>query len=471
MLDYEDSKFEKPIKLVRNKEFSCLTENAYVIIDALTVNSILNDKDELKIYGIGFDFDLCEPIENKVFIDTGREITPFDHEEIQIYSTQFIDSFFPFRDGAVNTVDKYCRFLSVDGVKCKAVVPQYTLVKDLSRNYDVTRVKSYDLPAMGYRRSFPRLSLKLKRSLEPDGLTIFHAHSPFSLGKYALRMGRRYNLPIISSFHAKYYEDVLERTNSKFLAKLVLKKIVEFNSHCDEVWVPNERSLKTLRDYGFEKEIKVIPNGTNWVYPRNSDAIIKETSKKFGLKKNEFKLVYAEEISTRKNLDTLVKALKLLDFQKLNIHIIILGKFGKGGRRIETLIKNCEFKNTIVDIIECNDNDTLRDAVLCSDLNIMLSTYDNAPYIVQDAAALKVPSLLIEDSNAASNIIDNDNGFLVKNSPDEVAIKLQELVKSKDKIKTVGKKASDTLTISWEEVSKIITEDYMALLKKYYLPK
>ncbi|MFO7745056.1 MAG: glycosyltransferase [Psychroflexus sp.] len=72
------------------------------------------------------------------------------------------------------------------------------------------------------------------------------------------------------------------------------------------------------------------------------------------------------------------------------------------------------------------------------DLLLFPSIYDNAPIVVREAAACKCPSVLIEKTNAAEDIIDNYNGFLVPDDANLYAERLFKLITDRGKIRQVG---------------------------------
>ena len=45
------------------------------------------------------------------------------------------------------------------------------------------------------------------------------------------------------------------------MAGLGTDSIVSFYNHCDEVWAVSENSADTLRSYGYNGPLEVMPNG------------------------------------------------------------------------------------------------------------------------------------------------------------------------------------------------------------------
>lgn len=112
-------------------------------------------------------------------------------------------------------------------------------------------------------------------------LDIVHAHSPFIAGQEALRLARKRNIPLVGTFHSKYYDDFYKVVKQELLADLGVKYVVSFYERCDEVWTVSRNSAETLHSYGYEGDIIVLPNGTPDNRPRPED--LAAARERFGL--------------------------------------------------------------------------------------------------------------------------------------------------------------------------------------------
>ena len=75
----------------------------------------------------------------------------------------------------------------------------------------------------------------------------------------ARHIARRRGIPLVATFHSKYYDDVLKATHSRLLAWLGVKYILSFYNSCDEVWAVNESTGQVLREYGYKGPMAVMP--------------------------------------------------------------------------------------------------------------------------------------------------------------------------------------------------------------------
>ena len=76
-------------------------------------------------------------------------------------------------------------------------------------------------------------------------------------------MARRRQVPLVSTFHSKYYQDFYGKTKSKVIAQGVVNYIIRFYNQCDGVWTVNHATAQVLREYGYHGKIRIMENGTN----------------------------------------------------------------------------------------------------------------------------------------------------------------------------------------------------------------
>ena len=60
-------------------------------------------------------------------------------------------------------------------------------------------------------REDPRV-LALRKRLEEAPFELVHAHAPFLAGLAARRIAKKRNIPLVATFHSKYYDDVYKGT-------------------------------------------------------------------------------------------------------------------------------------------------------------------------------------------------------------------------------------------------------------------
>ena len=225
---------------------------------------------------------------------------------------ELLDTYYPIVDGAINAVHNYAEHLN-KVADCDLAVPSadkklHYVDKD---SFNVYRCKSMAAPE-NYRLATPGSDKKFQKKLLSNDYDIIHAQSPFSMGRFAVKLAKMLNVPMVASLHTKYYDDFLRSTKSKLLAKIALSYIMWVFKKADYVWTVSPGAAKTLREYGYKGNIDVIKNGTDMVYPTNDKELINQINDKHNLhgKKNVF--LFVGRMAMYKNLKLLCDGLKVL---------------------------------------------------------------------------------------------------------------------------------------------------------------
>ncbi len=380
----------------------------------------------------------------------------------------FNDNFYPIIDGVVKVVDNYAIELNKKHVRTIVIAPKSKNYVEEKRGYEVVRTPSMRVPKIEYPMARPKRSKKLKDRISEGKITLYHAHSPFVMGHYAVKMARRNHVPVIATLHSKYYDDFLTMSKSKFIAKQGVKYVVNFLNKCDAVWTVSESTAETLRGYGYKGKITVMPNGTNFVAPSNPSKLIEDAKTAYGINKDDRVLLFVGHLIWQKNLKLILDTFESLHKKDSRYKLLLVGEGGN-----EKAVKSYAEKKGLLEkgvqfLGKIAQMEQLQGIYGASDLFFFPSTYDTFGIVVCEAATMKVPSLLIKGSNAAENMKDNDNGFLAEENVESLTKRIEEIFSQPKLMKQVGEKAQETLPNSWSDIAKKVRREYRKVLKEYY---
>ena len=384
-------------------------------------------------------------------------------KKIQI--AQFVDTFYPTIDGVARVVDNYAKNLnSYDDVECCVFCPEIDKSYKDDFSYDVIRTKSLPLLA-DYRIPTPKLSNAPKVAFQERKPDLVHAHSPFTLGHYGLELAKKYKVPFVTSFHSKYYDDFLQRTGSKLLAKKLVDYIVRFYEQADSVWTVGVSTAETLRSYGYKGEITLMDNATTMIYPENPEENIKLLDKNWQLPRTGKNLLFVGRITKQKNLYFMLDTMRFI--KDKDVKLIIVGD-GTELKALKQYAEKTGISDKMVFIGQISDQNLLKSFYLESDLFFFPSTYDTSTLVAREAAALKVPTIMIRGCNSADLIVENQNGFLCEEDPKLAAAEIETILSSPDTLKKVGQTAADTIGTSWEKRMPEVLEKYREIIENYH---
>ncbi len=385
----------------------------------------------------------------------------------EICSAQFVDSFFPAIDGVMQVVDNYAALMNRVSYSCVVCPSAKGGFDDSTLSYDVFRTQAIQIPGWSYTVPMPYRRMAAKRVESIEKLNILHAHSPFTQTKCALYLAKVRHIPLISTFHTKYYDDVFDISHSNTLAKAVTDYIVNFYNRCDDVWACSDGAADTLKSYGYKKEIFVMPNGTSYKMPDDPGSVAQKAREQLGIKKDNIKnLLFVGNVKWQKNLKLALDTMKIICAKGGGYRLYIAGK-GVNEARIKEYTCKLGLKEYVTFLGQIRNTDLLSGVFLNADLFFFPSVYDTSAIVLREASAMKVPSLLVEGSCAAGVITPDENGFTAKEDPVAMAKKIESIFKDEEKLRSVGENAAATIPISWEEMIPKVYERYAEVIDRY----
>ncbi|MHB1315289.1 MAG: glycosyltransferase [Christensenellales bacterium] len=382
---------------------------------------------------------------------------------------QFIDGYSPVVDGVITVVKNYARILNQRYGKCCVIAPEMPGYVD-DEPFDVYRFKSVKVPKREpYRTGFPSLDIEYRKIIKDVPLNILHAHSPFGAGLEALRMGKQLGIPVVATFHSKFYDDFKEVTKSDALAKTGVKYVVSFFNKADSVWTVNHSTVETLRSYGYKGDVRIMPNGVDVALPDDAAELAAVVKEKYQLG-NETIFLFVGQVIWQKNIRLIADV--MLEYKKLGhqFKMVYAGK-GYADDEIRSYCRENGLGDDVIFTGMILDRELLRGLYIAADLFLFPSVYDNAPLVVREAAAMGTPSLLIRGSNSSEGIVDNENGFLCEENAGSMLSRILEIMDDRALLQKVSLGAKETLSRSWDSIMEEVYAAYLESIDEYRLSK
>ncbi len=372
---------------------------------------------------------------------------------------QFNDTYPPTLDGVGRVMMSYCETLEELGhraVYVGAENPNY----DEDVPLETILCRSLPIPKQNYRWPVPSFSLRFRRQMRKIPFDVVHAHSPFFNGHYARFLARMRHIPLVATFHSKFYDDFYHATGSKILARIAVRYVVRFFATCDEVWAVNNKTAQVLRDYGYKGEIITMPNGTNITPITDNDRA--RCRQKFPLREGVPTLMFAGQQDFKKNIATIVRACARLKDEGMDFQFVMVGD-GPNAKEIRRMADENGMADRFTFTGFLSDRPVLLALYERAALFVFPSLYDSAPMVVREAASMSTPSLLIEGSCSSEGMTDGDNAFLCQNTVEAVA---QGIRQALPRCAEVGQRAKQTIPIPWSRLMQEVLARYQHLIEQ-----
>ena len=374
---------------------------------------------------------------------------------------QFSDTFLPVVDGVGRVVSNYAKVMGELCEACYVVTPKQKNFDHDIPTYEVVEFSGIAVPKMHqYRAGVPALDARYQSRIAKIQLDIIHAHSPFVAGREAYRISRRHGIPLVATFHSKYYDDFYQITHSKTLSKLGNNIVMDFFSKCDQVWAVSKSTAEVLRSYGYEGSIEVIENGTDLKEPDLEAISMVEELYNIG---QEPLLLFVGQMNWKKNIRRVLEAVDTLVRQGRKLRLIMAGQ-GPSESEIHELTTSLGLGQVVTYTGHITDARILDGLYARADLFVFPSLYDNAPMVVREAAAIGTPSLLAAGSSAAEVVQDGKNGLLANDTTMDMAGRIVWALDHPEELKEIGKVARQTIPKPWKNIVEEVLERYEDLI-------
>ena len=383
---------------------------------------------------------------------------------------QFNDGYLPVTDGVVTVVRNYAYWLNKKYGKCIVYAPNSKRYQN-SESFDVQPYLSMPIPGRKpYRFGFPAIDATYRKNVDRVPFDLVHSHSPFSAGSEAYRVAKKHHIPLVGTFHSKFYDDFVQYFHSEHIARTGVNLVIKFFQKCDSVWTVSDATVETLREYGYQGPVTVINNGTDLAPPETQEEILsarRQAEEVCSLAPDQPLFVFVGQHIWQKNVKMILQAAEQLRFIEPNFKLVFVGT-GYAKDEMQAFIDEHEGMNQQVSLLG-----TIQDRTLLSYLYLRASAfvfpsiYDNAPLVVREASAMGAPSILVEGSTAAQGVEDKVNGFLCQNNAESLRDTMLYCLKHPQISQEIGKKAQKTLAKSWSEIVDQVYEEYLKIIANY----
>lgn len=373
---------------------------------------------------------------------------------------QFTDTFLPIVDGVGRVVKAYAENLCRLGHQVAVVAPMYDTGFRGGFPYELVEFNAKALPGLKqYRIGEAVLDPHYRSRMRMIELDVIHAHSPFTAGSEALRLAAVRKLPLVASFHSKYYDDFLKATHSESLARMGVKIVVNYYNRCDEVWAVGKNSADVLSSYGYTGEIQVMPNGAE--IRSVSPADVAEVTRRWSLGEDPV-ILFVGQMDWKKNILTLLEACAKMKAGGCRFRLLLAGQ-GMDLGKIRQKIDDLGLQDQAETLGHISDISLLDGLYARASLFAFPSLYDNAPMVVREAAVMGTPSVMVRGSTAAEVIRNGENGYLCENDPEDLARVMEGALKNPEQLKQIGENAKETIPVPWCKVLEKAVERYERL--------
>lgn len=257
----------------------------------------------------------------------------------------------------------------------------------------------------------------LRKAIE--GSDIVHIMLPFKTGIKALKIAEELRIPVTSACHCQA-ENVtahLKMQNIKLANSFIYKRFYKkFYHRVPYVHCPSEFIARTVKENGFDMNLRVISNGVEEAYHKK-DVIRKKELE------NKICILTIGRLSREKRHDLLIKAIELSKYKNdIQLYIAGCGPLEKQTKKLGEVLPN----KPIIDFYSQSD---LVDLINNADLYVHPADIEIEAIACLEAITCGIVPIISDSTRSATNAFALDEYNLFKaGDPEDLAKKIDYLI-------------------------------------------
>lgn len=348
----------------------------------------------------------------------------------------FTDTYTPQINGVVTSITLFKTALEARGHEVFVFAPTPETPEDAD---DTVRFRSLPFVFQPEMRMAAPVSLEALRLLDEVDLDVVHAHDPFAIGLFGLRVARRHKIPYVHTYHTLYPEYVHYVWETRLTKRLAERLSREYCDACDSIIAPSSKVEDYLREWGVKGAIEILATGVDIdKYTTVDEVRINALRAKLKLKPEDRVALFMGRLGREKNVEALIRAFWHCRCEGTKLVIC-----GDGPHRAELaeLVDELALKNRVLFAGYLEGADTVA-AYHLADLFAFASTTETQGLVVAEAMSAGLPVVAAEDRAVEDFVSDGETGLVVPGRPEDLAHAFDALLENEPRRKAYADAAA-----------------------------
>lgn len=300
------------------------------------------------------------------------------------------DVYFPRVNGVSTSIQTFRRELAALGHRSTLICPAYPA--PWSDDEDTLRIPSRAVPLDPEDRRMKSGPIRrLALDLKAEHFDLVHIQTPFVAHYLGVHLARRLGVPRVETYHT-FFEEYLYHY-VPFLPKRWMRALARrFSRHqcndVDAVIVPSRAMADVLGAYGVTRPRHVIPTGIPLAEFAGGDGPAFRA--RHGIAPERFVLLFVGRVAFEKNIDFLLRALKLALPRAPQLTLVIAGE-GPAERDLRDIARRLGVADQVRFVGYLDRRTELLDCYRAADAFVFASRTETQGLVLLEAMALGVP--------------------------------------------------------------------------------
>jgi len=320
-------------------------------------------------------------------------------------------------------------------------------------------VPSISLPS----RSEYRMALGLPRAqrqrLKAFRPTLIHLSAPDLLGYAARGLARKWDVPLVASFHTRY-DTYFRYYHMAWLESAVTRYLRHFYRPCEHVYVPSESTAQVLRAQHMARDVRIWSRGVDDTRfnPGKRDL---EWRRGLGFGDGEAIVAFVGRLVLEKGIDSFARTIAGLRERGVAHRVLVVGDGPERARFRDLLPADAVFTGHLA-------GDDLARAYASSELFLNPSVTETFGIVTLESMAAGLPSVCADATGSQSLVAHGESGFLVRPEDDAGYVDaVARLIGDPALRARMGAAAHErSRRYTWDAVIDALIEQYREVLDK-----
>ncbi len=294
--------------------------------------------------------------------------------------------------------------------------------------------------------AYPRLIIpEIIQAFTKEPFDCIHVHHPMFVGPVALYLGKKYNLPVIYTYHTKY-EDYLhylkpfhDIEDARYLKKAIYymgrEKVVPgymkwFTNQCDLILVPSSGMQDIVKKRGTKTQVAVFPTGLDDTFYKQ-DKVKAAAINKLYRRGRQHLFCTISRLEEEKNLCFLLRGIaNLKEKRGADFRVLLIGE-GSLREKMENLSEELGISEEII-FVGSVKNTEIKNYLCACELFLFSSKSETQGIVLAEALAAGNPVVAVNGTGVEDIIISGRNGYLSAEDTDEWSERICDALKDKN---------------------------------------
>ncbi|HEX8580104.1 MAG TPA: glycosyltransferase family 1 protein [Allosphingosinicella sp.] len=361
------------------------------------------------------------------------------------------------RDGANQALNRLVEYLLRQGAAVRIYSP--TVEKPaLPPMGEVVHIPSCAIP----RRPEYKFPLGIRAAVRDDirafAPNIVHIASPDVLGHSALKLARKWRVPVVASVHTRF-ETYLRYYGLRFAEPVIEGILRRFYQRCDAIFAPSESMAELLRAQGMNRDVGIWTRGIDTAV-FNAGRRDLDWRRSFGIEDDMPVVGFVGRLVMEKGLDVFSDAVDRLAARGVRHKVLVVGK-GPAREWFQGRLPQAVFAGF-------QEGPDLGRAVASMDMLFNPSVTETFGNVTLEAMAAGLPVVAAMATGSASLVADGVTGRLVR--PDDLegfADALAAYCHDETARLAAGQAGSEaTRRYGWDAVNQALVDGYRRVIEQ-----